>query len=123
MGRFFTRRWFVRAGIAVVVLAALWSSLALIVPATVRSRVERISLESLGRRITVGDVAFNPWKLALRIDDITMAGASDGAPPQLQIRQLRSAVSVDWVFRRVPVLDRLELDAPMVRLTHLAEGR
>ena len=122
MGRFFTRRRLLRIGIAIVVLAALWSSLALIVPATVKSRVERISLESLGRRITVGDVAFNPWTLALRIDDMAMAGASEGAPPQVQIRQLRSAVSVAWVFRRAPVLDRLELDAPVVRLTRLAEG-
>jgi hypothetical protein len=87
MGRFFTRRRLLRIGIAIVVLAALWSSLALIVPATVKSRVERIALESLGRRITVGDVAFNPWTLSLRVDDIALAGASDAALPQVQIRQ------------------------------------
>ena len=37
--------------------------------------------------------------------------------------QLRSRVSVSWVFRLAPIIDRLEIDAPMVRLTHLAEGR
>ena len=123
MGRFFTRRWLVRAGIAVVVLAALWSATALIVPPTFKSRAERIALETLGRRLTIGDVAFNPWTLALRVDDIALAGASDAAPPQLQIRQLRSKVSVSWVFRLAPVIDRLEIDAPMVRLTRLADGR
>ena len=123
MGRFFTRRWLVRAGIAVVVLAALWSATALIVPPTFKSRAERIALETLGRRLTIGDVAFNPWTLALRVDDIALAGASDAAPPQLQIRQLRSKVSVSWVFRLAPIIDRLEIDAPMVRLTRLADGR
>ena len=123
MGRFFTRRWLVRAGIAVVVLAALWSATALIVPPTFKSRAERIALEILGRRLTIGDVAFNPWTLALRVDDIALASASDAAPPQLQIRQLRSKVSVSWVFRLAPVIDRLEIDAPMVRLTRLADGR
>ncbi len=123
MRRFFTRRRLVRAGIAVAVMALLWSSLALIVPATFKSRVERLSLETLGRRMTIGDVAFNPWTLALRVDDIALAGASPGAPPQLQIRQLRGAVSMGWVFRFAPVIDRLEIDAPVVRLTHLSEGR
>ena len=123
MGRFFTRRWLVRAGIAVVVLAALWSATALIVPPTFKSRAERIALETLGRRLTIGDVAFNPWTLALRVDDIALAGASDAAPPQLQIRQLRSKVSVSWVFRLAPVIDRLEIDAPMLRVTRLADGR
>jgi len=73
MGRFFSRRWLVRAGIAVVVLAALWSATALIVPPTFKSRVERIALETLGRRLTIGDVAFNPWTLSLRVDDIVAA--------------------------------------------------
>ena len=104
-------------------LALLWSSLALIVPATFRSRVEGAALETLGRRLTIGDVAFNPWKLALRVDDIALAGASEGAPPQLQIAQLRGAVSMGWVFRFAPVIDRLEVDSPMVRLTRLADGR
>jgi uncharacterized protein involved in outer membrane biogenesis len=90
MGRFFTRRRLVRAGIAVVVLAALWSSLALIVPPTFKSRVEGIALETLGRRLTIGDVAFNPWTLSLRVDDIALAGESDAARPRLEIRQLRS---------------------------------
>ena len=101
----------------------LWSATALIVPPTFKSRAERIALETLGRRLTIGDVAFNPWTLALRVDDIALAGASDAAPPQLQIRQLRSKVSVSWVFRLAPVIDRLEIDAPMVRLTRLADGR
>ena len=123
MGRFFTRRRLVRAGIAVVALAVLWSATALIVPPTFKSRAERIALETLGRRLTIGEVAFNPWTLSLRVDDIALAGASDAAPPQLQIKQLRSKVSVSWVFRLAPVIDRLEIDSPMVRLTHLAEGR
>ncbi|MCE9659002.1 MAG: DUF748 domain-containing protein [Burkholderiales bacterium] len=123
MPPFVTRRRLVRAGIAVVALALLWSSLALIVPATFKSRVEGIALESLGRRLTMGEVAFNPWTLALRVDDVALAGPNEGAPPQLQIKQLRGAVSLGWVVRFAPVIDRLEIDAPVLRLTRSAEGR
>ena len=123
LGRVFTRRRLVRAGIVVAVLVLLWSSLALIVPATFKSRVEGAALETLGRRLTIGDVAFNPWKLALRVDDIALAGASEAAPPQLEIRQLRGAVSMGWVFRFAPVIDRLEVESPMLRLTRLDDGR
>ena len=60
LGRVFTRRRLIRAGIVVLVLVLLWSSLALIVPAAFKSRVEGAVLESLGRRMTIGDVACNP---------------------------------------------------------------
>ena len=123
LGRVFTRRRLVRAGIVVAVLVLLWSSLALIIPAVFKSRVEGAALETLGRRLTIGDVAFNPWKLALRVDDLALAGAGEGAPPLLQVRQLRGAVSMGWVFRFAPVIERLEIDSPMLRLTRLADGR
>jgi len=122
-GRVFSRRRLVRAGLFVAVLVLLWSSLALIVPAAFRSRVEAAALESLGRRLTIGEVVFNPWTLSLRVDDVALAGAKDGAPPLLEIRELRGAVSMGWVFRLAPVIDRLEIDAPTVRLTRLGDGR
>jgi hypothetical protein len=91
LGRVFTRRRLVRAGIVVAVLVLLWSSLALIVPGGLRQPRRGRRAESLGRRLTIGDVAFNPWKLALRVDDVALAGPKDGAPPLLEIRQLRGA--------------------------------
>src|SRR5205085_12580389 len=57
-----------------------------------------------------------------RVDDVALAGAGDGAPPQLQIRQLRGAVSLGWVFRLAPVIDNVEIDAPMLRVSRLADG-
>ena len=122
MGRFLTRRRLIRAGISVLALALLWSATALIVPPMLRSRVEAIALDGLGRRLTIGDVAFNPWTLSLRVDDVVLAGAAEKAPPLLQIRQLRSRVSASSVFRLAPIVDRLEIDAPVVRLARLADG-
>jgi hypothetical protein len=49
LGRVFTRRGLIRAGIVVAVLVLLWSSLALIVPAP-SGAGSRAALETLGRR-------------------------------------------------------------------------
>ena len=123
MGRFFTRRWLVRAGIAVVVLAALWSSLALIVPPT---------LQEPGRRDRARDARPAPDDRRCRLQPVDAVAPGRRHRPgrgerrraaAAEIRQLRSRVSVSWVFRLAPIIDRLEIDTPRVRLTHLAEGR
>ncbi len=118
----FTRRRVVRAGIALVVLALLWSALALVVPGVVERQAKAAVRESLGRRLELGRVAFNPWTLQLTIEGLALAAAREGAPAQLEVRTIRADAAFTSIFRLAPVIDALEIDAPMLRVARLGDG-
>ena len=118
-----TRRNGVRFGIAAIVFAVLWSATWFVVPSIVRSQAEKAVLDKLGRRLTLGHVAWNPWTLELTVDDIVLAGASDGAPAQLAIKRVHADAALSSLFRLAPVIDSLDIDAPMLRLARLGDGR
>ena len=118
-----TRRNGVRLGIAAIVFAVLWSSAWFVVPPIVKGQAEKAASDKLGRRLTLGHVAFNPWTLELIVDDIALAGASEGAPPQLVVKRVHADAALTSLFRFAPVIDALDIDAPMLRLSRLGDGR
>src|SRR5664279_4177908 len=120
--RFATRKMLVRAALVVAALALLWSALALVVPAVLKNQVANAASDKLGRRLSFGKVAFNPWTLELTIDDLTLAGARPASPPQLQVKHIHADAALLSVFRFAPIIDALEIEAPMVRLSHLGDG-
>ena len=71
----------------------------------------------------VGRVTFNPWTLELTIADLALAGAAAGAPPLLEARRVYADVAFVSLLRLAPVIDRLEVDAPMLRVSRIGEGR
>ncbi len=120
------RRRVSRRGLLVVVLvvvALVWSAAWFYVPAIVASQAEKAAADKLGRRLTLGHVAFNPWTLELTIDDLAVAGASADALPQLQVKRIYANAAWTSLLRFAPVIDALEIDAPSLRLTHVGEGR
>ena len=121
--RVVTRRNGIRFGIAAIVFAVLWSATWFVVPAIVRSEAEKAVFDKLGRRLTLGHVAFNPWTLELTVDDIVLAGASEGAPAQLAVKRVHADAALSSLFRLAPVIDSLDIDAPMLRLARLGDGR
>ena len=82
---------------------------------------EKVATQKLGRQVSIGRVDFRPWSLELSVYDLAIAGASPGAP-QLQIQRLYMDAELQSLLRLAPVVDALEIDAPMVRLTRLASG-
>ena len=88
-----------------------------------RQAEQAAALRELGRRLSVGRVAFNPWTLELTIADLALAGAADGAPPLLETKRVYADVAFVSLFRLAPVIDSLEVDAPMVRVSRIGEGR
>ncbi len=118
-----TRRNAIRLGIAALVFAVLWSTAWFIVPPIVKSQVEQAASDKLGRRLTLGHVAFNPWTLELTVTDIALAGASAGAPAQLEVKRVHADAALTSLFRLAPVLDSLDIDAPLLRLARLGDGR
>lgn len=117
------RRWLRRAGVLLAALAALWVVLWLAVPPIVRSQAEQRLGALLGREVRIGEVAFAPWSLALTVRDLRVAPAGGGdGPPQFAFARLFVDASLSSLFRRAPVLEALELDEPVLRLTRRADG-
>src|SRR5664279_4442969 len=118
-----TRQSAIRLGFAVLVFAVLWSMAWFIVPPIVKSQAEQAVIDKLGRRLTLGHVAFNPWTLELTVTDIVLAGPSAGAPAQLEVKRVHADAALTSLFRLAPVIDALDIDAPLLRLARLGDGR
>ena len=118
-----TRKNGIRFGIAAIVFAILWSAAWFVVPLLVKSQAEKAVSEKLGRRFTLGHVAFNPWTLELTVDNIVLDGASEGAPAQFEVKRIRADVALTSLFRLAPVIDALDIEAPLLRLARFGDGR
>ncbi len=121
--RFGTRRLWIRILIALGILAIVWSSAWFYVPPIVASLASRAVEQQLGRRLTLGHVAFNPWTLELTIDDLALSGASASAAPMLEVKRVHADATLESLFRLALVIDALEIDAPMLRATRVGDGR
>ena len=97
-----TRRNAIRFGLATLAFAIVWSAAWFVVPPIVRSQAEKAASEKLGRRLTLGSVAFNPWTLELTIADLSLAGASEGAPAQLVVKRIHVNAALSSLFRFAP---------------------
>lgn len=114
-------RWVRRGLWALLALLLLWLVSWLAVPALAKGPLERMASEALGRPVTVGAIDFKPWTLEITLRDIAVGGTA-GAPPQLEIARIYADAEMQSLLRLAPVVDALEIDAPHLRLTHLADG-
>ena len=112
-------RRLVWAAVALLLLALVsW----LAVPPLLKWQAQLRLSEALGRSVTIGKVDFKPWALELAVDDVVIAGAAPAAEPLLKVARLRADLSLSSLFRRAPVIEALELDAPQLRLARTAPG-
>ncbi|MDQ2736674.1 MAG: DUF748 domain-containing protein, partial [Pseudomonadota bacterium] len=105
-----------------VALALLWSAAWFYVPPLLARVAEKQVAQKLGRCLTLGHVTFNPWTLELTIDDLALGGRAAASPPQLEAKRVHVDAAISSLFRFAPVIDGLDIDAPMLRLTRLADG-
>lgn len=127
------RRWLQRAAWAVAALLLLWVLAWLAVPPLLKSQVQKIASEKLGRQVTLGAVDFRPWSLELTVNDVAIAkaGVKSGAVPeatpqtghQVSIKRLYIDAELQSLLRLAPVVDAIEVDEPVISLTHLGDGR
>jgi hypothetical protein len=115
-------RWFRPAVRALAGLIGLWLVTWLAIPPLVRGPLERIASEQLGRTVTVGGIDFRPWSLEFALRDVAVAGAN-GAPPQLTIGRIYADGELQSLLRLAPVVDAFTIDNPVLRITHLGDGR
>lgn len=115
-------RWGRRATWAVGIVLLTWLAAWLGVPPLVKYGLQHVASEKLGRAVSVGQVDFRPWSLELTLDELALS-AADGETPQLQVG--RAHVNAGWqsLFRLGPVLDAVQIDEPVLTITHAGEGR
>lgn len=137
-----SNRWLRRLLGSVLAILVLWLLLWAVVPVVARSQLEKQASEMLGRGVHVGKVEFSPWSLAITLHDLVIDKAikkvansaypesatgqkdlENAAQPQLEIKRIFVDVSVQSLFRLAPVLDAIEVDAPVVRLTQHSLGK
>jgi len=117
------KRWarWVAAGLIGWLL--LWVLGWLALPWALRSVGEKIGSEHLGRAVHIGQVDFLPWSLELTVRDVRIAGPSADSQPLFQLQRLYLNVQWQSLWHLAPVLDALELDAPVLHITQQAPGR
>lgn len=124
--------WQRRAAWAVGSLVVLWVVAYAAVPPILKSQLEKIASEKLGRQVTVGEVDFKPWSLELTLRDLAIAragpvgGASAASPqatPQFSVKRLYIDAELESLLRLAPVADAVQVDEPIAFLTHQGEGR
>ncbi|CAN7634660.1 DUF748 domain-containing protein [Acidovorax sp. LjRoot117] len=115
-------RWFRPAACTLAGLIGVWAVAWLAVPPLLKGPLERAATAQLGRAVTVGAIDFKPWTLELALRDIAVAGAA-GAPPQLTIGRVYVDGELQSLLRFAPVVDAFTVENPVLRVTHLSDGR
>ena len=112
-------KWFSWFLAVMLVLAAVsWLTL----PSFVKKIAIEQTQEKIGRKIDIGDVAFNPFRLALTVSDVTLY-EPDQKTPFFSAKSLVVNASSTSIFRLAPVLDEIKLTAPDLHVVRLdADG-
>lgn len=121
--------WRRRAAWSLGGLLLLWALAWAAVPPIVKSQLEKIASEKLGRQVTLGAVDFKPWSLELTLNDLAIAkrgpAAASAAPAaaQFTLKRLYIDAELSSLLRLAPVVDAISMEAPVLSLTHLGQGR
>ncbi|MEO7127617.1 MAG: DUF748 domain-containing protein, partial [Rhodoferax sp.] len=116
-----SNKWARRGAWTIVGVLVLWAIAWLAVPPILKSQAQKIASEQLGRKVTIGAVAFKPWTLELTVTDLAVA-TMDGTGQQLHVQRIYIDGSVQSILRLAPVVDGIEVDDPTLKLTRVSDG-
>ena len=114
------RAHWILVSVAALLLAAYAAAGFLLVPYVARSQIERFVAETLHRKVSLGDISFNPFTLEASIGELKLTEA-DGAP-LLSFRHLRVNAEMASLWRRGLVFKEIELVAPDVEVIVARDG-
>lgn len=112
--------WTLTALSALLTLLLLAVTLAL--PGWVAGRGVDLASEALGRPVQIAQAQFQPWRLAVVIDGLRIAGAGADRPPLLTLERVDAALSLRSLLRGHVVVESLALTRPELRVARLADG-
>ena len=113
--------WRRRAAWAWMGLLAAWALAWMLVPPMLKSQIEKLGTQVLGRSVTVGSVNFKPWTLELTVTDLAVA-RKDGGGPQLSIARIYVNAELESLLRMAPVIAAAEVKGPTLHIAHLGGG-
>ena len=112
--------WLLLGLLVLLILAFVTTPLT--VPALLRDRAAQWIEQGTGRQASIGDIAFNPWSLRLRVDDLRLRNAANTADSlRLGSAQVRLAWRTVWTGK--PQIASLLLEAPQLRIVRAPTGR
>jgi len=112
-------RW-ILLGVSALLLAGYAAAGFFVVPRVARSQIESFVAETLHRRISIGDIRFNPFTLEANIAELKLTEA-DGTP-LLAFGHLRVNAEIASLWRRGLVFKEIELSAPDIELIIAPDG-
>lgn len=112
-----------RIGITVAVVIVLFGLFGFFgVPAILRHVLTGQVAQTLHRPVTVGDIAFNPYRLRLEIEKLHVGDRDDNAP-FVDVGHFHIKVSWKSLFRLAPIVSDLSIDHPDIHIVRTAENR
>jgi uncharacterized protein involved in outer membrane biogenesis len=114
--------WLRRLGWTAAALLLLMVIAWLALPALLLWQLPPRLSTALGRPVTIGKIEFTPWTLEVAASDVAIGGPPGTGEPQLQIGRAHADLSISSLVRRVPVIEAIEIDAPVLRVARLSDG-
>jgi hypothetical protein len=114
------RRLLIGAGVAVLLVGGYALAGFVVVPHLLRSNVTQFVSTHYHRKLTLGQIRFNPFLLTLDVRDISFPDAD--AQPLLSLRRLFVDLQFSSIWHRGPVFREILLERPFVRAVLRPDG-
>ncbi|MFG6431404.1 DUF748 domain-containing protein [Roseateles sp. LYH14W] len=115
-----TALWALAALSALFTLALLVVTLAL--PGWIAGSGMAQASQALGRKVSVEQAHFQPWRLAVVLDGLRIDGPAADRPPLLTLARVDAALSLRSLLHGRLVIESVSLTRPELRLARLADG-
>lgn len=114
-----TRKWGIRAAIAVAVFGLLGFFAA---PPLVKHLVQQQASAELHRPVTVDRVRINPYALSVTIEGLKILDR-EGGQPDLSVASIYANAELMSIWRGAPVIGALRIEKPQLRLVRLSANK
>ena len=114
------RRWLIVAAVLALLLVAYTAFGFFGVPRLLRSNLESFVNTHYSRRVTIGEIHFNPYTLALEVRGVSLPDA-DGRP-MLGFSRLFVNLGIVSLWRRAPSFQEIALEDPFARVLIRPDG-
>ena len=114
------RRWLVVAVVVAALIGAYAALGFLLVPRLLRSNLQSFAQTHYGRPLSVGEIHFNPFTLALEAREVSFPDAR--GQPLLAFNRLFVNVSSASIWRRGPSFQEITLEGPFAHVLVNADG-